>query len=372
MNISAENVIETAQRRDSMITCVKSMKDYFVDNEGEIEQVLLSIHYILNNLKAFYYFHDLSMKLRIVLYLLSEYSNNQYVFVYIKRFIASYGDLIIAMIPTKTPENVLSEILSQVYYNTEEDTMEFSWRHQYAFEENVFNADEDIISNTQNYIEKHDKMKWKTFEQLANTFAAEIFAFPNCFPQLKAFYHRAILSKYLLINPLFVPTSNPELNLVNRISKLRKIKLSEYQIRSKFLPSNIADVPIQEAASVLYPKTVDHINNIMFLYLPHDIFKICCSFHEILFEEISMIMYKKNSSNESQSFMEFKKSFNIGQEDIVPINILVLVLSDVPNLNEIANFLKEYGEQVIPKSKYGFYMTNILSAIYSINNWDVE
>ena len=126
---------------------------------------------------------------------------------------------------------------------------------------------------------------------------------------------------------------------LSQVSRLRRLTGAGFMAKEKFMPPGSFNTPVTLCPG-LYRRSVSECNMLPFACIPDDLFRIICNMHDFLFEELVRIMYVR--AKVRTSLADFRPTVQVGQEDILPIMILVLVLADIPNLPEIVDFFNEY------------------------------
>ncbi|OHT08006.1 hypothetical protein TRFO_23621 [Tritrichomonas foetus] len=369
-NQEQQNKINT---KENIFVLTQNLKD-FLDNPQKIhiESIKNTIRRIILCLKPYHYFNYISMSLRWILFLLTEYEAERGI-IYCNVLFSSLYDLLNDIVkPATNIPGILNELCILGNYDRDSKTMPYLWRQQYAFENAVFDNDETLNKFIDQFFESLDLTQiWSQFL----TFTDEIVKYlrsqyniPDDLPQLEVYSSRALYSRYLTNNPLFY-IHNVNDHYIDQITKLRKLNGSELMIREKFLPKDSLNISIYKHPK-LYQRSVSECNLLSFAFLPDDLFYIISSVHEFLFEELVKIMYDK--ANLKTTLSDFRSSVQVGQEDIMPIIILILALSDVPNFPDIVDFFNEYSTHNQINTKTGLYMANIATAYGAIMNWEFE
>lgn len=358
--------------KNSISSSIKYLQDFFSSHKYIIDasQAIPYAQSIISHLKQFYYFNDIEMKMRKILFALTEMGEDQRVMKYCACSFGYMTDLLYDINPAENKEKVLKQLLDATPYDRESKTMSFQWRLQYAFEEAIFNRDTTLREFTTKFYDSIDpNTKWAQFEGYIDE-CVKYFTNKYCLnaglPQIRSFCSRAIFQDYCIEHPLF-PKPVVNERFVSQVSKLRKLTGAGFLIREKFMPPGSFNVPVKNCPS-LYKRTISECNLLSFAYLPDDLFRIICNVHDFLFEELVRIMFVR--AKVKTSLADFRPTVQVGQEDIMPIIILVLVLADIPNLPEIVDFFNEYTMHIQVNSKTGLYMANIATAFGAIMNWE--
>ena len=356
-------------QNDSLEISCGIIKNYF-NGINSIEEVILTLMTIIQSIKKYYLFKFINYQLRQILFLIIEGSNDNKLKFKALDIFNKIKELILNMKPSEKKKEILNSINSISFFDIESKTMPYHWRQQHCFEENIFFSDLHLKTFIDQFFEglEQDK-KYSQFNSFIDQCAKYLqteYEIPEDQPQTTAFSSRALYSLYLDKNPLF-PNSNLNEKFLNQISKLRNLPPSALMIREKFMPPATFNTPCG-LLTTTYQKTILEASLLSFSILPDELFHYISSLHETLFEELVRILYEK--SLKKNSLASFRAEVEVGQEDIMPIIIFVLILSDIPNLPEIVDFFNEYTTQLQVNSKSGLYMANIATAFGAIMNWE--
>ena len=353
-------------RRSSLVISTSVARDFLIAPKFPIKpEVQTAFLEIIHHIQPFFYFHSVEMRVRQFLFLLTEHQDNPVVPKYVAVQFSLVYDLVNDMKPATSKAEVLEGLIQTIEYDREGRSMDFSWRHQYAFEENVFNCDMFLSG----FIEKffatvRDEEKWKQFR----AFEKEIVSYITSeygvkdAPQLIGFAGRALSARWFLEHPLFTyhPTDPV---FLERVEKLRRLTGEQLGIKEKFLPPGAYQTPVKNAVGV-YKRTISECNLLPFVHLPEDLLRTVVRIHEFLYEELVQTCFTR--SKEKMSLAEFRPTVTVGSEDIMPILVMALVLADIPNLPDIIDFFNDYSMQIEDNTKTGLYMMNFSSAYGAI------
>jgi hypothetical protein len=359
---------------DEIMEKFSFVKDFFASKNSDFEKTKQNIISILRSLKRFYIYPFATDKLRHIVYFLSleEETKDKKMFRHAAAYFKALSELIPSMKPSTNKSEILNSINSKTPFDYESQTMPYKWRQQYTFEENVFFDDKHLKGFIEAFIKdlKEENMyfQFDDFAQNCASYFQDQYSIPEDQPQTKAFSSRALYSMYLVDRPLF-PYQPADENFIRKISFLRKQTPEALLIREKFVPNDTFTVPLSANLKPMYPHTISVANFLPFLHIPDDLFYYISLMHDVLSEELVDVMY--NKSKKTVPLFQFRGEAAVGQEDIMPIIIMILVLSDIPNLPEIINFFNEYSMQIQINSKTGLYMANFATAFGAIMNWEI-
>lgn len=358
--------------QDSISSSVKYLQNYFAAQRWgtEIEHATAHALSIVQHLRPFYYFKSIQLKMRMILFALTEMGSDERTMRYCARSFGYMCDLLCDIGPAENQGSVLQQLMDATPYDRESRTMSFQWRLQYAFEESMFNRDEVLREYTAKFYDSIDPAtKWAQFEayvdQCVKYFTSK-YSLDEGLPQIHAFCSRALFQDYCVEHPIFgTPVANER--FLSQVGRLRRLTGAGFLVREKFMPPGASNMPVTNCPS-LYKRTISECNLLPFACFPDDLFRIICNVHDFLFEELVRIMFVR--AKVRTSLADFRPTVQVGQEDIMPIIILVLVLADIPNLPEIVDFFNEYSMHIQVNSKTGLYMANIATAFGAIMNWE--
>lgn len=368
---SSGMVSSDAPAPDSMEVSCDIINGFFsTPSRTTKDQACIAFKHVLHHLKPFYYFHSISMKVRIILFLIQEPDVD---IQYPSSMWAILGSMLLDFVPTSNKTTTLNAVASTSAYDLDAQTMPFLWRQQYAFEETAFNSNDYLLKFINEFLETVEgPQKWKKFNlfvtNIVKFYEEQYNVFPGM-PQIGAYSMRALHELYLSKSPLFPrPLVNEQ--FISQVSKLRACDGNVLMIKDKFMPEGALAKRIGGYKDV-YQHTVQEFNKLAFDYLPEDLFVTIGNMHETLFEELAIIQYHRKKKDK-QTLAQFRPLVQVGQEDIMPIIILILVLADVPNLPEIVDFFNDYSMDIEVNSKTGLYMANIATAFGAIMNWSFD
>ncbi|KAH0791999.1 hypothetical protein GPJ56_004074 [Histomonas meleagridis] len=359
----------------TMANCTKTLIDYFSVNSTQrctTENAISCLKQLIQHMSRYYYFHFLQLKLRKILFVLTDCPNEPRTEKYCSRTFLNISDILLDIPHNFNKDHMIKELISSTPYDRDSKTMDFQWRLQYAFEEAIFNSDSQLETFLQQFYSTIDLSQiWAQFvaftDQCEKYFRNK-YSIPEDLPQISSFCSRALYQRYMLTHPLF-PKPIVNTQFLTQVSKLRKLTGSGFGAKEKFMPPGSFNTPVTLCPG-LYRRSVSECNMLPFACIPDDLFRIICNMHDFLFEELVRIMYVR--AHVRTSLADFRPTVQVGQEDILPIMILVLVLADIPNLPEIVDFFNEYSTHNQVNSKTGLYMANIAMAFGAIMNWEFE
>lgn len=370
---SSEEVLSESDgqsRRSSILLCTSKVRDFLLSPKFPVKpEILSAFAEIIQHIQPFYYFHSVTMRVRQLLFLLTECGDNPLATKYVAVQFSLIYDLISDMKPATSKSEVLEGLIQTIEYDREGRSMDFSWRHQYAFEENVFNCDSFLGTFIDKFFATvHDEEKWKQFR----AFEKEIVSYITSeygvkdAPQLLGLAGRALSARWFLEHPLFQyhPT-HPQ--FLERVETLRRLTGEQLGIKEKFLPPGAYQTPVKNCVGV-YKRTIAECNLLPFIHLPEDLLRTTVRVHEFLYEELVQTCFTR--SKEKMSLAEFRPTVVVGSEDIMPILVMALVLADIPNLPDIIDFFNDYSMQIEDNSKTGLYLMNMSSAYGAIMDPD--
>ena len=367
---------EPPPESDSIIQKVNSIRDFLSGKKTvSIDETTQNIKFLINHTKKFYIYSFVSDYLRHVLFLITCDDPDIDKTAYLKAanvLFKTFADLIPQMKPATNITELLNSINSITPYDYEARVMKYCWQQQYSFEEAVFFSDAHLRTFIDKFLDdlKPDKLyfQFSDFSENCAKYFQEQYGIPEDQPQTAAFSSRALYKMFLENQPLF-PYRPTDEKFLHQIAYLRTISPKAISIREKFLPKDTTEESVQKQVKILYPHTVSIANYLPFLDLPDDLFYYISYMHDTLSEELVDIMYLKSGKKVTRA--QFRGEVEIGQEDIMPIIILILVLADIPNLPDIVDFFNEYTTQIQVNSKSGLYMANIATAYGAIMNWEI-
>lgn len=349
-------------------------KDFFSGKSTDLEKAKQNLIYFINSTKRFFIYPFAANKLRQILFLISsnDEEKKKAMFRIAVANFKTISELIPNMKPSGNPSEILNSINAMTPFDYESQTMPYQWRQQFTFEENVFFNDSHLKGFIDSFLKdltpENKYFQFDDFAQNCAKYFQDEYGIPEDQPQTKAFSSRALYKMYLMDKPLF-PYHPEDQKFIAHVSFLRKQTPETLMIREKFLPNDTFKKPLNANIASLYPHTVDIANFLPFLHLPDDLFYYISLMHDILSEELVDVMY--NKSGKKVSLSQFRGEAAVGQEDIMPIIIMILVLADIPNLPEIVDFFNQYSMQIQINSKTGLYMANIATAFGAIMNWEI-
>ena len=372
---SVQDVAQHKVPRDpkSMIVSVQTLNKYFSNPSlFTVEDVKTAFGHILHHLRPFYLYGSLILEVRSLLFLITEYPNKPLVNQYIKLRLSYISAELIHIKPIKTKHWVaaINNLTSSVSYDPEADLSPYVFRYQYAFETSIYNADEHLQSFVSQFFGTIDPtIRWSQLQAFSKEIAKyfhEQFGVYSM-PQLVQYASRALNFQYTSQFGALLPYVVTPPEYVSQISKMRKLTAAKLLCREKFMAPGKSDIPIGTCPD-LFPHSVSAANTMAYAIVPEDLFEAVIQLHDCIFDEILKNMHERSKSKEP--FAKYKVNAPaIGQEDIMPIMILVLVLAELPNLGQICDFFNEYSIQIQNNSKTGLYMANITLAYGAIQSW---
>ena len=350
---------------DSMIVCVTNIREFLASGKAPTAEILASFRHIIHHLTPFHYYHSVSMQVRKLLFVLTECAENANAMKYVASRFAMLQDLLIDMVPSSSKLEVLENLVQTIQYDMDCKAMDYSWRHQYAFDENVFNCDEHLMGFVDKFFATvTDDSMWKQFRafevEIVN-YITEQYGIAEA-PQLKALASRALSQKWFLMHPMF-PFHQTDPDFVTRVGRLRRMTGEKLGIKETFLPPGAFQTPVKNSPG-LYKRTISECNLLPYQHLPDDLFRVITRIHEFLYEELVQICYTR--SKDKMSLAEFRPTVTVGSEDIMPILVMALALAEVPNLGDIVAFFDDYSMQIEDNTKNGLYVMNISTAYNAI------
>ncbi|EAY22996.1 hypothetical protein TVAG_182320 [Trichomonas vaginalis G3] len=364
------------EKNDIILDRLDAVKDYFSQKQSiPIDTIIAHLKYFLTISSRYYFFNYLPNSIRTILVLFDDIKNegpNTFKFQNAAVRFNQIYDLIIATKPSTESSDTLRKIISVTPFELESQTMKYHWREQYTFEESIFFSDDHLKPFIDKFLDELDPAK--TYYQILDfskncaSYLQEAYSITEAQPQIQAFSSRALWKTYFKFAGSIFPYHPTDEKFIKQVSYLRSRPPSDLMIREKFLPSGTFDVPLNKQPT-LYKHTVDAANYLAFDEIPDDLFYHISVLHDIVFEELVTVMY--NRTDKKQPLSQYRADVSLGQEDIMPIIIMILVLADIPNLPDIANFFNDYTTQIEVNSKSGLYMANILTAFGAIMNWEI-
>lgn len=364
------------EKNEALMERINNIKDY-LSQKGNVsaETAINQLKFFLKMTSRYHYFNYVPDTIRYVLVLindtLTEGQNSAKLHNAAAKF-AMIQDLILAMKPPEVTSDSLRRIISVVPYDLDSQTMKFHWKEQYTFEESIFYPDDHLKPFIDKFLDELDPTRtWYQiydFSKNCAQYLQDAYSITEDQPQILAFSSRALYQIYFkFAGPIFTYHPTDE-KFLNQISYLRTLTPSDLMIREKFLPDGTHKLPINQQLTTLYSHTVGIANFLPFDDIPDDLFYHISILHDTVFEELISIMYQRTDKKIPLS--QYRATAALGQEDVMPIIILVLVLADIPNLPDIVNFFNEYTTQIDVNSKSGLYMANIATAFGAIMNWE--
>lgn len=358
---------------DSMIPTVHKLMSYYNDIQTVSPGKTIPLYNtILFQLRPFYNHKSVSMKVRKLLFLSKEHSSNMNVLQYIKFRFQETAQELIHIKPLKTKHwcAAINGLTSSLPYDEEADYMQYSWRQQFSFETSIYNSDKYLASYTSQFFNLIDpKIRWAQLnafsKEISKYYCDQYKVYPM--PQLRHLASRALHSQYIEQFGELFPYNPTSPAFIAQLEKMRNLTPLKLQIHEKFIKDGVMNTPLRQCNN-LFPVSVGIATSMSFATIPEDLFAACYDMHESLLDEIVYYQYQKTDKKETLS--EFKRHVSaIGQEDIMPIIILVLVLAEIPNIEQICNFFNDYSIQLQNNTKIGLYMANITLAYGAIQNW---